>query len=92
VWPGGPARELRGELHPLGLASRQGGRGLAETDVAEPDVDERLEVPGDGGLVGEERQRLLARHVEDVGDRLALEGHLEGLAVVAGPPQTSHGT
>ena len=61
------------------------GGGLAEPDVAEPDVDEGLEMAGDGGLVGEERQRLLARHVEDVPDVLALERHLEGLAVVAGP-------
>ena len=61
------------------------GRRLAEADVAEPHVDEGLQMPGDGRLVGEERQRLLARHVEDVGDVLALEGHLERLAVVAGP-------
>jgi hypothetical protein len=31
----------------------------------------------------EEVQRLLDRHVEHVGDRLALEQHLERLAVVA---------
>ena len=31
----------------------------------------------------EERQRLLDRHVEHVGDALALEAHLERLAVVA---------
>jgi hypothetical protein len=33
----------------------------------------------------EERERLLDRHVEHVGDRLALEAHLERLAVVAAP-------
>ena len=36
------------------------------------------------GLVGEELGRLLARHVQDVGDVLALEGDVESVAVVAG--------
>ena len=37
------------------------------------------------GMCGEEVHRLLDRHVEHVGDRLALEAHLERLAVVALP-------
>ena len=37
------------------------------------------------GWLAKKRQRLLARHVEDVGDGLALERHLEGLPVVARP-------
>ena len=61
-----PARELGGELDPLRLAAGQGGGGLTETDVAEPDVDEGLQMACDRGLVGEERETLLARHVEDV--------------------------
>ena len=60
-----------------------GGR-LAEPHVAEADVDQRLHVPGDGRLVGEELERLLARQVEHVGDRLALEVDVERVAVVAG--------
>ena len=76
--------QLGGQLHPLGLAAREGGGGLAEPDVAEADVDDRLHVPGDDGLVGEEGQGLLAAHLEDVGDVLALEGDVEGVAVVAG--------
>src|SRR5213075_1357965 len=81
---GGPPLQLGGELHPLRLATGEGRRRLPETDVAEPDVDQRGEVPGDGGYGGEELGGLLDRHVQDVGDRLALEVHLERLAVVAG--------
>src|SRR5213075_1298661 len=80
---GGPPLQLGGELHPLRLATGEGRRRLPETDVAEPDVDQRGEVPGDGGYGGEELGGLLDRHVEDVGDGLALEVHLERLAVVA---------
>ena len=82
--PGGALLQLGGELDPLRLTAGQGGRGLAEPDVAEPDVVERLHVPGDGGHRLEEVGGLLDRHVEHVGDRLALEVHLERLAVVAG--------
>ena len=81
---GRPLRQLGGQLDPLGLAARQGRRRLAEADVAEADVDQRLHVAGDGGLVGEELQRLLARQVEHLGDVLALERDVEGVAVVAG--------
>ncbi len=84
VWPVGALGQLGGQLHPLGLAARERGGGLAEADVAEADVDDRLHVPGDDRLVGEEGQRLLAAHLEHVGDVLALERDVEGVAVVAG--------
>ena len=54
VWPVERLASSLSQLHPLRLAARQRRRGLAEPDVAEPDVDERLHVAGDGGLVGEE--------------------------------------
>ena len=38
-----------------------------------------------GGWCGEEAERLLARHVQHVGDGLAPEGDLERVAVVTGP-------
>ena len=75
--------QLGGELDPLRLAAGQRRRRLAEPDVAEPDVDERAQVPGDRRDGREELGRLLDRHVEDLGDGLALEVHLERLAVVA---------
>ncbi len=81
--PGRDLRELGRELDALGLAAGERRRGLAEPDVAEPDLVERLQAPADLRDVLEERQRLLDRHVEHVGDGLALEADLERLAVVA---------
>ena len=72
------------ELDPLRLAAGQRGRRLAEPDVAEADLDQRLHVPRDRRDRGEEVGGLLDRHVEDLGDGLALVVHLERLAVVAG--------
>ena len=75
--------QLRGQLHPLRLAAGQRRGGLAEPDVVEPHVVQRLQAALDLRDVLEEVDRLLDRHVEHVGDRLALEAHLERLAVVA---------
>ena len=60
------------------------GAGWPEPDVAEADVDQRLQVPGDRRDRREEVDGLLDRHVEHLGDGLALVVHLERLAVVAG--------
>jgi hypothetical protein len=84
--------QLGGQLDALGLTTRERRRRLAEPDVAQAHVDERLQVPGDGRHRREELGGLLDRHVEHVGDRLALEVDLEGLAVVArsrGTPRTA---
>jgi hypothetical protein len=75
--------ELLRQLDPLSLAARERGRRLPELDVVEPHVVQGLEPAPELRDLGEEAQRLLDRHVEHVGDRLALEAHLEGLAVVA---------
>ena len=81
---GGALLQLGGELDALRLAAGQRRRRLAEPDVAEADVDERLQVPGDRRDRREEVGGLLDRHVEHLGDGLALVVHLERLAVVAG--------
>src|SRR6185369_2063239 len=65
------------------LAARQRRRRLAEVDVAEADVVERLELGPDVRDRREELERLGDGHLEDVGDRLALEVDLQRLAVVA---------
>ena len=75
--------ELLGELDALRLAAGERRRRLAELDVVEPDVVQRLQPPPQLRDLGEEGERLLDRHLEHVGDRLALEAHLERLAVVA---------
>ena len=80
---GRPPRQLGRQLDPLRLAARQGRRRLAEMDVAQPDVVQRLELGRDVRHRREEVERLGDRHLEDVGDRLALEVDLERLAVVA---------
>src|SRR5688572_32541142 len=52
-------------------------------DVAESDVNERLELLTNARLVLEELERILDRHLEHVSDALAAEAHLEGLAIIA---------
>ena len=81
---GGALLQLGGELDPLRLTAGQRRGGLAEPDVAQPDLDQGLHVPGDRRHGGEEVDGLLDRHVEDLGDGLALVVDLERLAVVAG--------
>src|SRR5215472_8098267 len=44
---GGPPLKLRSQLDPLRLAARQGRSGLAEPDVTQADIDQRLQVPVD---------------------------------------------
>ena len=76
-------RELGRELDALRLAAGQRRRALAEVDVAESDVVERLQLLADARLVLEERERVLDRQLEHVGDAQAAEAHLERLAIVA---------
>ena len=80
---GAALRQLLRQLHALRLAARQRRRRLAELDVAEADVLQRAQLVGDRRKVLEQRQRLIDRQVEHVGDRLAAILDLERLAVVA---------
>src|SRR3546814_9587411 len=80
---GGPPAEFLGELDALRLAARERGRLLADLDVAEADFDQHRHLVADGGHGLEEFGGILDRHVEHVGDRMALELHLERLALVA---------
>ncbi len=84
--------ELLRELDALGLAAGERGRGLAEVDVAEADVVQRLELLPDRGHVLQELRGLRHGHVEHVGDGRALVLDLERLAVVAPPAAASHCT
>src|SRR3984893_710539 len=52
-------------------------------DVVQPNAMQRLESLAHAGDRLEELGGLLNRHVQDVGDTLALEQHLQRLAVVA---------
>ena len=81
---GGAFGQFLGQFHALRLAARKRRRLLAHLDVAEAHADQRVHLFADGGDRLEEFLRILDRHVEHVGDRLALELHLERFAVVAG--------
>src|SRR6185503_14479048 len=74
--------QLRGELHALGFATGQRCGALAEVDVPEPDVRERLELLPGARLVLEERQCILHRLFEHVRDAEPAETDLERLAIV----------
>ena len=56
---------------------------LADLDVAEADLLQHAHLVADAGDRLEQLGRFLDVHVEHVGDRVALELHLERLAVVA---------
>jgi recombinational DNA repair ATPase RecF len=70
---GGALRQLLRQLHPLRLAARERRRLLAHLDVAEAHAHQRVHLLADRRHRLEEVLRVLDRHVEHVGDGLALE-------------------
>ena len=75
--------QLGRDLDALRLAARQRRRRLAERQVAEAEVVQDFDLPGQRRLGREEGDALLHRHVQHVVDRLAADGDLERLAVEA---------
>ena len=71
------------QLHALGFAAGQGGRGLAEADVVEAHRRERGQGAVDLSVLGEELDRLAHRHLQHVVDGLALPRDFEAFAGVA---------
>ena len=65
------AAQLGGQLDALGLAAGERGRGLAERDVAQADLLQAAQQPGDGGKIGEELGGLVHAHLQHVGDGAA---------------------
>ena len=80
---GGPPRQLLGQLDALRLAAREGGRPLADMDVAEADALHRVELVADRRNRAEERHAFLHGHVKNIGDRFVLEQYFQRLSVVA---------
>ena len=72
-----------GQLDALGLAAGERRRGLAELDVVEADVVQRLQHRPNLRHVREVLQRFLHVHLQHVVDVLALEADLQRLAVEA---------
>ena len=77
------ARQFLGELDALRFAAGQGIGLLADLDIAEADLGQRLQLVAYCRDGGEELRTFLDGHIEHVGDRLALEQHLQRLAIVA---------
>ena len=61
--------QLAGQLDPLGLAAGKRGRGLAELEIIEAHVVQRLQLVPHFGNVFEMLERLLHVHFQHVGDR-----------------------
>jgi hypothetical protein len=65
--------QLLGQLDALRLAARQRRGLLADLDVAQADALQRHQLVAHGRHGREELRAFLHRHVEHIGDRLALE-------------------
>ena len=76
-------RQLERELDALGLATRQRGRALTQSDVAETDVHQGLELARHARHRLEESQGLLHGHLQHFLDAASLVADLQCLAVVA---------
>ncbi len=68
-----------GQLDPLELAAGEGRRGLAELEIAEADLDERVELFRDLRPAGEEEAGLGDAQAEDLVDVLAVPADVEDL-------------
>ncbi len=80
--PSGPfLDQFSCKLDPLRLAARERRRGLAELQVIEADIVQRLKHRGDFGDIGEVLKRLLNVHLQNVGDALPFEADVQGLSV-----------
>src|SRR5690554_1441974 len=77
--------ELAAELDALRLATAQRRRGLAELDIAEADLLERLQDGGERGEGCEELRRLIHAELKDLGDIFAAISDAERLIVIAPP-------
>ena len=75
--------KFRRQLDALGLAAGELRGGLAELDIAQSHIIERLDLAADGGNIFKKFQRLLDSHFQDIRDVFALVADLQGLTVVA---------
>ena len=64
--------QLAGQLDALSFAAGERGGGLAQREIAQAQLVQHADLLGDRRLVLEERLAILDRHVQHVGDGLAL--------------------
>ena len=79
----GVGGQVRRDLDALRLAARQRRRGLAEPQVAEPDLVEHLKPTQHLGRAAEKGERFAHRHVEHLVDASPAVFHLEHLRLEA---------
>ena len=79
------ARQVSGELEPLGLAARQGRHRLAEAQIAEPDGGQRFQGQGELRVPIEQGQGLAGGQLQHVGD-----GEAAGGVVARGQTHLEH--
>ena len=79
-----PFCQFQRQLYPLGFAAGKGGGALPQLDIPQAHIQQGLEFAVNLGVVGKEGAGLLHRHVQHIGDGLALVVHFQGLPVVAG--------
>ena len=84
--PGVALGQFQRQLDALRLAARQGRGVLSQRDVRQSHIHQRLQLALDDGHVGEERQRVLDRHVQHFVDVLALVPDLQRFPVVTLSP------
>ena len=83
TFPAAAAGEFPGELDALGFTAGERGGGLAQANIVETHVDERLEGSANRGHVFHEGDRFFYCHLEYIRDAAALVENIQGLAVVA---------
>src|SRR5690606_12553715 len=76
-------RQLGRQLHPLRLAAGQRSGMLSQGNITKPYIRKRSDFPENTWLIFEKRNRFFIRHVQYIGNGLALEAYLQGLAVVS---------
>ena len=79
---GGAFAQLRGQLHPLGLAAGQLRGGLAQLHIAQAHVHQGFQPVVELWQIFKEGHRLLHSHFQHFVDIFALVPHLQGLPVV----------
>ena len=80
--------QLIGQFDALSFAPGQGIAGLPELDIAHADIVQQLQRLRDLWHPDEKRRRLFNRHIQHIGDVLAVIGDFQGLLVIA--PATAH--
>ncbi len=75
--------QFRGQLDALGFAAGKRDGGLAEMDVAQPNIHQRLQFLSDLRNVFQNWQRVGNRGLQQIGDGLAVELHRQCFLVVA---------